>query len=75
MPGYSLLPAQYPRDRIMNPGIDLQIAILGGGKTKLNRAIRADKGPLGKTRRILDADAQKPVAHRPAAQHTFFRWR
>jgi hypothetical protein len=67
--------AQDPRDRIVDPWIDLEIAILGRGKTKLNRAIGTDKGPLGKTRRVLNADAQKPVAYRPAAQYTFFRRR
>jgi hypothetical protein len=59
----------------MNPGIDLQIAISGGGKAQLNRAIRADKGLLTKTRGIFDAYFEQPLAYWPAAQHTFRRLR
>jgi hypothetical protein len=49
------LAAQDSRNRIVNPWIDLQIAISGGGKTQLNRAVGTDKGPLRKTRGIFDA--------------------
>ena len=62
-----ILAAEHIGDRFMNPRIDLQVAILLRGKTKLNRAVAADKGVLPKAARVLDRNPQQPLGAGPAA--------
>src|ERR1700723_2331661 len=63
------LAAQHTRDRLVNPRIDLQIAIFFRREPKFNRAITADKGLLPKARGIFDRNAQQPLGEFATAYH------
>jgi hypothetical protein len=62
-----ILATEHARDRLVNPRIDLQVAIFFRGETKFNRTVAADKGLLSKAGGILDRNAQQPLGEFAAA--------
>ena len=62
-----ILAAQHARDRLVDPRIDLQVAIFFRGEPQFNRAVAADKGLLAKARGVFDRNAQQPLGEFAAA--------
>ena len=56
-----ILATQHARDCLVDPRIDLQVAIFFRGEPKFNRTVAADKGLLSKARGVLDRNAQQPL--------------
>ncbi len=66
-----ILAAQDPRDRLMHPGVYLQVTSVLGREPQLYAAIGAYMSTFNITCRIFHGNSEEPLARRPLAYLAF----